>query len=157
NHPFGFSIRRSHRTAVEMIASDHDWRVELPVANHLVQRHSEFGAGAVTEPADARRQPLKLDSLARKLQPPVEYGVVRKKLLRQIVRFADVFWIARQRHPAERPSSLAKERSNVFGHEAGNFERVFDAHLFRLRANVIAVIESHGAHSLQIEHRANVR
>ena len=43
------------------------------------------------------------------------------------------------------------------GHEAGNPERVGDAGLLGLRADVVAVVERDGAARLQVEHRAHVR
>jgi hypothetical protein len=36
---------------------------------------------AETEPADPRRQPLKRDPFAGKIQPAMQSGIVRKKLL----------------------------------------------------------------------------
>ena len=107
-----------------MVAADHDRRLQFPVPHQAVDRQAELRALAVAEPADARRQSLKLDALARHRNPARQRLVVREHLEREAVGAIDVFGIARQRDPAERPAALAEERADVLGHEAGNIEGV---------------------------------
>ena len=63
---------------VQMVAADHDRRLELPARDHLVEREPEPVALAEADPADARRQPLKLDPLARHVEPAVQVRIVRE-------------------------------------------------------------------------------
>ena len=107
-----------------MIAADHDRRLQLARAHQAVHGHAEFRALAVAQPADARRQALKVDALARQRQPARQRFVVRKQLERQAVGAVDVLGIAGERHPAERPAAFAEQRADVLGHEAGNVEGV---------------------------------
>ena len=46
----------------EMIAPDHDRRLQLALRHHLVEREAEAMAVAEPDPADARRQALELDA-----------------------------------------------------------------------------------------------
>ena len=85
---------------------------------------AEPRALAVAEPADARRQPLERDALAREVDPADQRLVVPEHLERGVVGDADVFGIARERDPAERSLAFAEQRPDVLGHEAGNLERV---------------------------------
>jgi hypothetical protein len=51
-----------------------------PVAHQAVDGQAEFGALAVAQPADARRQALKLNALARQREPARQRLVVREEL-----------------------------------------------------------------------------
>ena len=55
-HSFRFAIGRCDRAGIEMIASNHNRRFDFAALHQLVYRHAEFGAIAVTEPANARGQ-----------------------------------------------------------------------------------------------------
>src|SRR5690242_6089290 len=107
-----------------MIAPDRDRRFEIAALDEIVDRFAHLGAFAVTEPADARGQTLEMDAIAGKPQPAIERAIVGKHLEREIVSLANVLRIAGKRDPAERPFAFTKQRPNVFGHEAGNVERV---------------------------------
>ena len=75
-----------------------------PAAHHLVEGQAGAVALAQAEPADARRQALERDALARHVEPAVQVRVVGEQLLHLGVGLADVFRVAGQRHPAERPA-----------------------------------------------------
>src|SRR5260221_11325312 len=64
-HALGFTVRRRHRAGFEMVAADHDWRLEAAFAHELVEAEPETRALAVAKPEDPRRQPLERDALAR--------------------------------------------------------------------------------------------
>jgi len=52
-----------------MIAADHNRRLQLATTHQPVDGDAEFGALAVAQPANTRRQPLKLDAFLRQRQP----------------------------------------------------------------------------------------
>ena len=81
----------------------------------------------------------------RHRDPARQRLVVREHLERQAVGAVDVLGIAGERHPAERPAAFAEQRPDVLGHEARDVVRALHARLLRLRADVVAVIERHGA------------
>ena len=68
-HFFRFAIRRGDRAAIEVIAPDHDGRLQFASRDEIVQRQAEFVALAVAEPADARGQSLEAHALLRQLDP----------------------------------------------------------------------------------------
>ena len=69
-----------------MISSDHDRRADLAAPNEFVNSHPKLRPLAIAEPADTRRQSLKLNSLLRELHPTREHFVLRKKFERERVR-----------------------------------------------------------------------
>ena len=79
---------------------------------------------AQADPADARGQALKLDALARHVEPAVQVRVVGEQLLHLGVGLVDVLGIARQRRPAERPDAAAEQRPDIGRHEAREVEGV---------------------------------
>ena len=89
-----------------------------PRRDEIVERDAELRALALAQPADARRQPLKCDPLARQRDPAAQMLVVRKQLEHQVVGARDVLRIAGQRHPAKRSLPLAEERPDVLGNES---------------------------------------
>ena len=94
----------------------------------------------------------------RAMRDPARQGfVVREQFERETVGAIDVFGVARERHPAERPAAFAEERTDVLRHEAGNVEGVLHAGLLGVGANVVAVVERHRAGPLQRQHRFDVR
>ena len=60
-----------------MVAADDDRRLQLAVRDHLVEGEAEPVAVAEADPADARRQALEGDALARHVEPVVQMRVVR--------------------------------------------------------------------------------
>ena len=99
---------------------------------------------------------LKCEAAAGKAHPASENLVVGEKLEREFVGHVDVFRIAGERDPAEGAGAGAEERANVFGHEAGNQERVGAAGVEGEAADVVAVVEGDGAGALQGEHGVDV-
>ncbi len=62
-----------------MISTNHDRRLDLPFLYQIVDRKAELSALAVAEPANARRQSLKLDALARQINPASQNAVLWKQ------------------------------------------------------------------------------
>src|SRR6185369_17449856 len=89
-HRFSFTKRRRHRTGVEMIAPDRNWRFEIATLDEIVDRLAHLGTLAVTEPADTRRQSLEVNAIARQTQPAIQRAIVRKHLEGEIVGLANV-------------------------------------------------------------------
>ena len=107
-HGLRLPERRGDGARVKVIAADHDRRAELALLHIVVHGAAKSGAFAIAEPADPRGQPLKVDLSFRQIHPPAENPVIREQLAGQPVGGADVFGVARQRHPAERPLTLAE-------------------------------------------------
>ena len=125
-----------------MIAPHHDGRFDFAALYQVVDGHTEAGALAVSQPADARRQSLELDAFARQVYPALENLIVRKHFQHQIVGHGNVRRVAGERHPAKRPAAFAKQRTNVGGHESGKIVSILHAALVRERSNVVAIIKS---------------
>src|SRR5713101_4507259 len=128
-----------------MIASNYNWRFDFTAFHQLVHRNAELGALAVTEPANPRGQSLKLNPFAGELYPA-----------RKLIGARDIFGVAAQCDPAKWPAPFAKKRTNIFGNKPGYVERILYAGLFRLRADIVPVIESDRAFLLQSEHGIDV-
>ena len=79
-HRLGLAVRRGDRARVEVVAADHDRRLDVALPDELVDREPGARAVAVAEPADPRGQPLEGDALGRELEPALEGGVVREQL-----------------------------------------------------------------------------
>src|SRR5438552_2249065 len=139
-----------------MIAADDDGRFDLATLNQIIHGDAKLSAIAIAQPANARRQTLEMDSLLCQFQPARKSLVLWKKFERKLISPRDVGWIAAQRDPSKRTFSFAEERAAILQHEPSNIEYLFDAGLFRLRANVVPIIESNRAALLQREHRIDV-
>jgi hypothetical protein len=155
-HPLGLAEGRGDAAGVEMVAADGDRRRQLAARDEVVQRDPEFRPRALPQPADPRGQSLEVHLLASQRDPAAELRVVGEELEHQLVGAVDVTGVARQRHPAERPLSLAEEGTHVLGHESRNRERVGHARVVRDRSNVVAVVEGHGTRPQEGEHGAHV-
>src|SRR5947207_3193297 len=66
-----------------MIASDDNRRFDFAAFDQFIHRDAELCTLAITEPADARGQPLKLDSLFRKFHPARKSLIFRKQVERE--------------------------------------------------------------------------
>ena len=139
-----------------MIAANYDRRFDFAALDQLVHGHTKLGALAITKPADARGQSLKLNAFFRQFHPARQCLVLRKQFECELIGPRDVLRIAAQRHPTERTFPFAKKRTDVFRNEPGNVERIFNTGLLRLGANVVPVIERDRAFLLQREHRFDV-
>src|SRR5882724_473101 len=105
-----------------MIAADCDRGFEMRTFDEIVYCFTHLGAFPITKPTDARRQSLKMNAIACEPNPAVQRSIIRKEFESEIVGFAYVVRITGERHPAKRPLPFAEERSNVFGHETGDFK-----------------------------------
>src|SRR3954466_10797116 len=112
-----------------MVAADHDRGFKLAALDELVHGDAKLGPFTVAEPANPRGQALKMNSVARELHPARQSFVLREKIECQFIGARDVGGIAAGRDPAKRPFSFAEKRADVFGHESGNIESLFDARL----------------------------
>ena len=93
-----------------MVAADDDWRRDFAVPHHFVEREAEAVALAEADPADARRQPLKGDPLARHVEPAVEVRIVGDQLLHSLVGAVDVLGIAAD-SAAQRNGPMPRQNS----------------------------------------------
>src|SRR5438309_12083155 len=109
-----------------MIAADDDRRFQFAARDHLVEGQTEPVAIAEADPADARRQALEGDALLRHVEPFVQMRILRQQLLYLRIRAINIFGIARQRRPAERPDAAAEKRPDISRHETRKIERVAD-------------------------------
>ena len=80
----------------------------------------------------------------------------REHLQHQIIGGVNVGGIARQRRPAERPAAFAEQRTNIGRHKSREIVSVLHAVLEGEGADVVAVVEGHRAHLLQLEHAFDV-
>ena len=89
---------------------------DFAVAHHLVEGEAEAVALAEADPADARRQALEGDPLARHVEPAVEVRIVGDQLLHPLVGAVDVLGIA----ATARPSGTGRCRGRrAGGHRPG--------------------------------------
>ncbi len=139
-----------------MVASDHDGSLDLALLHQPVQRRPESLPLAHSQPADPGGQPLELDPLGGETDPAVERLVLGKRLEHRLVGSRDIARIPGERDPPEGPLPAAEERPDELGHEAGYLERVGDARLHRLRADVVAIVERDRTGILKLAHRAHV-
>src|SRR5260370_1183994 len=101
-HGFGFAKRRGHGSAVEMISSNDDWSLDLAPLHQVVDGEAKLRALAVSQPADARRQTLKVDAFAGQVDPAIEDAILGKQFEYQLVGGGDVGVVSGTREPAER-------------------------------------------------------
>src|SRR4029077_15732786 len=139
-----------------MIASNDNRRFYFAAFDQLIYCDAELCPLSVTQPADPRGQPLELNSLFCEFHPARESLILRKQVECELIGARDVLGVAAQCNPAEWTASFTKERPDVFWNETGNIECVLDAGLFRLSSNVVSIIKSHCAFSLQREHRLDM-
>src|SRR5205823_5356830 len=155
-HGLGLAIGRGHAAGVEVIAAYDDGRAHLAGAHQIVDHLAEARPLAVAEPADAGGQALELHPLAGQLDPAHHRWVAGELAKHHVVYLVDVLGVAGERGPAEWASALAEERAYVRGHEPRKGEGIGHALAVRLLAYVVAVVEHHRAHPLQVEHGPHV-
>src|SRR5829696_6523164 len=114
-----------------MIAPDRDRGFQIATLHEIVDRLAHLCTFTITEPADACRQSLEVNAIARKTQPAIQRAIIGKHLQREIVSLANVLWITRQRHPAKRSFAFAEEWSNVLGHETRYLKRILATRIKR--------------------------
>ncbi len=84
-------------------------RLQLAPRHHLVEGEAEPVPVAQPHPADARRQALEVDALARHVEPVVQMRVVGQQLLHLRVGAVDVLRVARKR--AQRNGPMPRQNS----------------------------------------------
>src|SRR3979411_1791714 len=100
-----------------MIATDGDGRFEIAAPHEFVYRFAHLRAFAVTQPADARRQSLKLNTVARETKPAIQSPIVGAKFKGEIVSLVNIRRVTRQRDPTKRTFAFAKKRPDILGYE----------------------------------------
>jgi hypothetical protein len=130
---------------VEVVAADHDRRLELAVAHHLVEGQAELVAQAQADPADARGQALEAMRSRAMSSQRCRCGVVGDQFLDLGVGPCRCPRDRRQRDPAERADAAAEQRAHVGRHEAGEVEGVGAALVLGHLADVVAVVEGRDA------------
>ena len=140
-----------------MVAPDHDRCLEFAAAHHGVEGQAGQVALAQADPADACRQALEADALARHIEPAVQVCVIGEKLFHLGVGLADVLRVAAERHPAEWPDAAAEQRTHIGGYKAGVVKGVGHPKIFRHLAQVVAVVDRGDAHGMKVEHGTHMR
>src|SRR5208282_2920388 len=102
---------RSDRPAIQVIASNNDGSLGRTLLHQIINRQPEARALAISQPADTRRQSLKLDALASQFNPAAQAAILGKKFEHKIVSDGNVRSLARKRRPPERPAPFAKQRT----------------------------------------------
>ena len=148
-HRFGFAVGRGDGAGIQMIAADDDRRFQFAARHHLVEREADAIAVAQSDPADARRQALEADALARHVEP-VDADACRPAAALSPSRRSCRCLPDRPRaRPAERPDAAAEQRADIGGHKARKIERVGHAFVLRHLADVVAVIDGGNAHACE--------
>src|SRR5690606_4992850 len=151
-HRFRFAVGAGYRAGVEVVAANHDWSLELAVANHFVEGKACNVAFAQTQPAYARGQALESDAVAGHIQPADNRFVFGEKLFDLGVGFIDVLGVAGQCYPAEGALAFTEQRTDVGGHESREIEGVGHAGIGGNLSDIVAVVDSGNAHRVEVEH-----
>src|SRR5688572_14046755 len=126
-----------------MITADDNRSTEFAGSDHIVQFQAGFCPFAVAQPANTGRQALKLHLFLCHRQPFCQMVVLREEIHYRLVRFIDVFFVARKCDPPKWALALAKQRANECGYEAGIIERVSHTVVESTLAEIISVIENY--------------
>src|SRR5260370_6596533 len=78
-HCLSLAKGRRYRSRIEVVPSDCNRRVEIAYSHQVVDPYSHFGTIALSEPANPRRQPLKLKLLLRQPEPALQGLILGKK------------------------------------------------------------------------------
>ena len=156
-HRLGLAVRRRDRAGVEVVATDHDRRRQLPAAHHLVEaqpeamraRRSRASRCAPAAPGTPTRSPASRIQRARPSSSGNSSSTARSV-------GGDVGRVARQGDPSERALALAEQRADVGGQEAGVGEGAVEAAELGLGAQAVAVVEDLGATVEEADHRRAV-
>ncbi len=71
-HPFRLAVRRSHRAGIQVVAPDHDRRLDDPLRHQVIESLPGCRSLPISKPANAGGQSLERDLLARHRQPAVQ-------------------------------------------------------------------------------------
>ena len=92
------------------------------------------------------------DSFRGQADPAAQMLVVGEGVENGLVRSGDVGRVAGECAPAEWALPFAKQRSDIFGHESLEIEGVFDADLYGLASDIVAVVEGDRPAFSQFQH-----
>src|SRR5262245_1348292 len=123
-----------------MVTTNDDGGAQLAILDHFVESEAQTVAVAKAHPADARRQTLEGNALARHIEPVVQVVVVGHQLLHLRVGTIDVLRVTRERTPAEGADSLAKKRTNIGVDKAWEGKGVLKPFLQCHLADVVSVV-----------------
>src|SRR5262245_8814180 len=139
-----------------MIPSDDDRGLDFTAPDRMLDAPSELRTLTVTEPADWRRQILKLHFGACETNPSFENFVFRKKFQNEIVSQRDIARLSRKCYPTERSAAFGEHRANVCRYETRKVVSVLHTAFVSHGANVVSVVECNGSALLHFEHRLHM-
>src|SRR5262249_902038 len=112
-HPLSLTVGTRHRARVEMVAADHNRCSKFPARHHLVKGKTETMPVTKSDPTDACGQALEFDARPRHVEPIVQMLIVRHQFFDLGIGTKNVFRVARQRCPPERPNPAAEQWSYI--------------------------------------------
>src|ERR1700730_4209808 len=135
-----------------MIAAKDKGGFEYAASDGMVESQPKLVPLAVSQPANTRRQSLKLYAFLRKLYPTTEMLVVREHLQYQLIGARNVGGFTRQCCPPERAFAFAEQGTNIGGHKTREIVSVFEPLFVGEGADIVSIVERNCAEVLQIEH-----
>src|SRR5438105_7024782 len=97
-----------------------------------------------------------MDPVACQADPAGQCFIFRKRLQDGLVGPKNVFRVAGKGDPAKRPSTLAKQRTDVLRYETGDAKGIINPGLFCVSPNIVAVVERDCSTVLELTHRTDV-
>ncbi len=139
-----------------MIAANDDRCFEFSACNHFIECQSQAMSLPKPDPADSRRQSLKLNAITCHIQPAMQMWVVGDELFYLGIRLVNILWVTAQGDPAKRTDAATKQRSNIRRNETGKIKGISNAVVFGNLPNVIAVVECGNSQPVKFKHGADV-
>ncbi len=96
-----------------MVATNHDWCLQLTLAHHFVEAKPKAMTLAVSQPTNTRWQTLERNALFGQAHPLVQAIVIGEFLEHCFVGCCNVFRVSRKRNPTEWPATFTEQRTNV--------------------------------------------
>src|SRR5207247_10252746 len=113
--PLAAAGPRAHRPRRERVPAARPRGARLSLRHQVVERATERGTLALSQPADAGGQSLEGATLPGEPDPARQVLVLGEQLAHQAVGTADIVRIAAQRDPTERPLPFAEQGPDVLG------------------------------------------
>ncbi len=139
-----------------MVTTDNDRRFQLAAGDHLIEAQTGLHPFSVAQPADARRQSLELNLLARHFNPAKQVLIVREEFGDGFVCAVYILRIAGESNPPERTFAKAEEGPNVSWDKAREVESIPHSMVERALAQVVAIIENLRTTTLEGKHGLDV-
>src|SRR5262249_57436409 len=139
-HPLSLTVGTRHRARVEMVAADHNRCSKFPARHHLVKGKTETMPVTKSDPTDACGQALEFDARPRHVEPIVQMLIVRHQFFDLGIGTKNVFRVARQRSPAERPNAAAEQWADIGGYASPESERAGKPPFLCHLADIISAI-----------------